>query len=62
MLIPNLKSIVTEKNSDKTLTYSVVEVSYKSETNTLWITDVRGYIMDFDMALYDVRLQEAPVL
>ena len=62
MLIPNLKATVTEKNSDKTLTYSVVEVSYKSETNTFWITDVRGYIMDFDMALYDVRLQEAPVL
>lgn len=62
MLIPNLKAIVTEKNSDKTLTYSVVEVSYKSETNTFWITDVRGYIMDFDMALYDVRLQEVTVL
>ena len=62
MLIPNLKAIVTEKNSDKTLTYSVVEVSYKGESNTLWITDVMGYIMDFDMALYDVRLQEVPVL
>lgn len=52
-----LQALVTEKKTGKFISYQVMKLNYKIEDNTLWITDHRGYIVDFDLNEYDVEIK-----
>ena len=54
-----LYALVTEKKTRKFISYQVMKLNYKIEDNTLWITDHRGYIFDFDLNEYDVEIKSA---
>ena len=52
-----LQALVTEKKTGKFISYQIMKLKYKIEDNTLWITDHRGYIVDFDLNEYDVEIK-----
>ena len=52
-----LQALVTEKKTRIFISYQVMKLNYKIEDNTLWITDHRGYIFDFDLNEYDVEIK-----
>lgn len=52
-----LQALVIEKKTRKFILHQVMKLNYKIEDNTLWITDHRGYIFDFDLNEYDVEIK-----
>lgn len=53
-----LIAVVTEKkNKNTSISLEVMEMKYRVDNNTLWITDHRGYIKDFDLDVFDVEIK-----
>ena len=58
MFKAKLIAVVTEKrNKDISTTWEVMEMKYSVKDNVFWITDHRGYIMDFDLDEFDVEIK-----
>lgn len=54
-----LLATITKKDSkEPSSLLEVMEMKYKIKNNTLWITDYRGHIMDFDLDEYDVEIKK----
>lgn len=53
-----LIAVVTEKRrKDISTTWNVMEMKYEVKDNTLWITDHRGHIVDFDLDEFNVEIK-----
>ena len=57
MVKAKLIAIVTGKLNSEVSTWQVVKLKYDSKDNTLWITDNRGHLMDFDLNEYNVEIK-----
>lgn len=58
MFKTKLMAVVTEKRrKDISTTLEIMEMKYKIEDNMLWITDYRGYIIDFDLEEFNVEIK-----
>ena len=51
--------VTSKKNKKASSIWEVMRLSYKVEDNTLWITDYRGCIVDFDLEEFDVEIKMA---
>ena len=57
MLKAKLIAIVTRKGNKGVSTFLVMKLKYNVKDNILWITDRRGYIVDFDLNEFDVEVK-----
>ena len=45
-----------DKKDNYFASYLIAKMNYKIEDNTLWITDHRNVLIDFDLNEYDVEI------
>ena len=57
MPLVKIHAIIIHKESRDTSEYAVVKMKYDANDNVLWITDIRGHLIDFDLDEFEVVIQ-----